>query len=74
MITVTVTETTMTVIAHGEVPDEEWRKLMYQHNLQDRMIDHVDYRLNRSQDGSELVHYWRFAFAPQIAEPKAVSL
>jgi len=73
LITVTITETTMTVIAHGEVPDEEWRRLIREYQLQGHMIDHVDYRLNRSQDGSELIHYWRFTFTPKIVGAEVMS-
>ncbi len=74
MITVTVTETTLVVMSHGEVDESEWRDIIYSHGLADRLLDIVDYRISQSQDDSELVHYWKFLFAPQIAEPKAVSL
>lgn len=73
MITVTVTETTMVVMSHGEVDELEWREIIYSHGLADRLLDIVDYRVSRSDDG-DLIHYWKFLFAPQIAEPKAVSL
>lgn len=62
MVSVTVTENTMTVIADEEIADTQWLNIIYGHGLQDRVMDVVDYSID-DYDVEVPVHTWRFHFA-----------
>lgn len=62
MITVTVTDHTMTVLATGELDHSDWMRIIYEHNLQDRVMDVVDYTIE-DYDAEVPVQTWRIEFA-----------
>lgn len=62
MLNVTVTDTTMTVMADREITDTEWLQIIYSHNLQDKVMDVVDYTIE-DYDVEVPVQTWRFHFA-----------
>ncbi len=64
MITVTVTETTLIIVSVGDIDEDEWRDTAARHGLHGRMGYLADYRTETGQDGTDLVHYWRFQFTP----------
>lgn len=68
MIKTTMNGTTMTLVAHGDIHEEQWKHIIYENNLQDSLFDHVDYRSELDDHGCQ-VHYWTFEITPPPPAP-----